>query len=81
LVRNRRALYLTVAIALKAVEALPGQACDKCETLEDRMAHGPLSLDDTLGIDRQVADGLEAVPRGWRNYRPGAKSVVTRKRR
>jgi hypothetical protein len=44
--------YLTVAITLKAVEVPPRQACDKCETLEDRMAQGPLSLDDALGIDQ-----------------------------
>ncbi|MDA0206504.1 MAG: serine/threonine-protein kinase [Acidobacteria bacterium] len=31
------------------------------ETLEDRIAKGPLSLKDALDIGRQVADGLEAA--------------------
>ncbi len=33
----------------------------KGETLEDRIAQGPLSLKDALEIARQVADGLEAA--------------------
>ena len=33
----------------------------KGETLEDRIAQGPLSLKDALDIARQVADGLEAA--------------------
>ncbi len=33
----------------------------KGETLEDRIATGPLSLKDALDIARQVADGLEAA--------------------
>jgi eukaryotic-like serine/threonine-protein kinase len=33
----------------------------KGETLEDRIAQGPLSLKDALDIGRQVADGLEAA--------------------
>ncbi len=33
----------------------------KGETLEDRIANGPLALKDTLDIGRQVADGLEAA--------------------
>ena len=31
------------------------------ETLEDRIAKGPLSIKDTLDIARQVADGLQAA--------------------
>ena len=33
----------------------------KGETLEDRIAKGPLSLKDALDIGRQIADGLEAA--------------------
>ena len=31
------------------------------ETLEERLSHGPLPLDDALGICRQIAEGLEAA--------------------